>query len=121
MELPTGVAFRGTGSCVSDRNLVPRNLCGCGLLLACSFCPAVYHNTVACTLNCVEPSLAAAPAFPWACMPCLKKGVAAVQRKVLKPTEQGRAARGRRQEAAEEAAKEELMGLISRPLLLALP
>ena len=59
-----------------------------GVLLACSFCTAVYHNATPCTLNAVDAPLAAAPSFPWACVPCLKKGIAAVQRAVFKPTDQ---------------------------------
>ena len=60
-----------------------------GELLACSFCTAVYHNSEACAGPCaVAAPLAAAPSFPWACAACLKKGVAAIQRAVLKPTGQ---------------------------------
>ena len=60
-----------------------------GELLACSFCAAVYHNSSAClgesTLSC---ELAASACFPWACSGCFKKGIASVQRTVLKPTGQ---------------------------------
>ena len=59
-------------------------------LLACSFCTAVYHNSEACLgeANVVSESLAKSASFPWACPACFKKGVAAVQRAVLKPTGQ---------------------------------
>ena len=60
-----------------------------GELLACSFCTAVYHNTTPCALTSVVAApFATAPSFPWTCAPCLKKGIAAVQRAVLKPTVQ---------------------------------
>ena len=59
-----------------------------GELLACSFCAAVSHNVPACGISLSPPSLAASACFPWACPTCLKKGAAAVQRSVLKPTTQ---------------------------------
>ena len=62
---------------------------GGGELLACSFCTAVYHNTDACLGEAkLDESLAKSASFPWACSACFKKGVAAVQRAVLKPTGQ---------------------------------
>ena len=56
-------------------------------LLACSFCTAVYHNSEACLgeAQVVSEALAKSASFPWACPACFKKGVAAVQRAVLKP------------------------------------
>ena len=59
-------------------------------LLACSFCTAVYHNTEACLGEAMvaNEALARSASFPWACPACFKKGVAAVQRAVLKPTGQ---------------------------------
>ena len=58
-------------------------------LLACSFCPAVYHNTEVCLGEAqVDEALAKSASFPWACPACFKKGVAAVQRAALKPTGQ---------------------------------
>jgi hypothetical protein len=61
-----------------------------GERMACNFCTAVYHNSGAC-LNAAEvvpTALATSPTFLWACPACFKKGVAAVQRVVLKPTTQ---------------------------------
>ena len=59
-------------------------------LLACSFCTAVYHNSAACLgeARVANEALAKSASFPWACPACFKKGVAAVQRAVLKPTGQ---------------------------------
>ena len=58
-------------------------------LLACNFCTAVYHNSDACLRDSkVVPALAESPSFPWACPACFKKGIAAVQRAVLKPAAQ---------------------------------
>ena len=58
-------------------------------LLACNFCTAVYHNSDACLGDSkVVPALAESPSFPWACPACFKKGIAAVQRAVLKPAAQ---------------------------------
>ena len=59
-------------------------------LLACSFCTAVYHNSEAClgSAQVANEALAKSASFPWACPACFKKGVGAVQRAVLKPTEQ---------------------------------
>ena len=56
-------------------------------LLACSFCPAVYHNSEACLgeAQVANEALAKSASFPWACPACFKKGIAAVQRAVLKP------------------------------------
>ena len=61
-----------------------------GELLACSFCTAVYHNSEGCLgeANVVNKALVKSASFPWACPACFKKGVAAVQRAVLKPTAQ---------------------------------
>ena len=60
-----------------------------GKLLACSFCNAVYHNSDACLGEAkLSDALAASACFPWACPTCFKKGVASVQRTVLKPTGQ---------------------------------
>jgi hypothetical protein len=71
-----------------------------GMLLACSFCTAVYHNTDACLGESkLSPELAASASFPWACPVCFKKGITSVQRIVLKPTGQ-RAAGAKRTRAA---------------------
>ena len=61
-----------------------------GELLACSFCAAVYHPTAECLGEAMlaQGALAASSSFPWACPACFKKGVAAVQRTVLKPVGQ---------------------------------
>ena len=60
-----------------------------GELLACSFCTAVYHNSDACLGEAkLSSELAASACFPWACPACFKKGIASVQRSVLKPTGQ---------------------------------
>ena len=60
-----------------------------GELLACSFCTAVFHNTDACLgEHKLSDELAASACFPWACPACFKKGVASVQRTVLKPAGQ---------------------------------
>ena len=61
-----------------------------GELLACSFCAAVYHPTAECLREAMlaQGALAASSSFPWACPACFKKGVAAVQRAVLKPVGQ---------------------------------
>ena len=61
-----------------------------GELLACSFCTAVYHNTDACPgeAKVKEEPLVTSPSFLWACPGCFKKGVAAVQKAVLKPAGQ---------------------------------
>ena len=61
-----------------------------GELLACSFCTAVYHNTDACLgeAKVKEEPLVTSPSFLWACPGCFKKGVAAVQKAVLKPAGQ---------------------------------
>ena len=61
-----------------------------GELLACSFCTAVYHNSEACLGEAMlaPATLVSSPSFPWACPTCFNKGVAAVQRAVLKPTAQ---------------------------------
>ena len=69
-----------------------------GELLACSFCTAVYHNSGACLGELkLSDELAASACFPWACPACFKKGVASVQRTVLKPTgQQAAGARKRR-------------------------
>ena len=63
-------------------------------LLACSFCTTIYHNSDAClgAAKLADEALAKSASFPWACPACFKKGVAAVQRAVLKPT--GQAAAG---------------------------
>ena len=60
-----------------------------GELIACSFCTAVYCNSDRC-LGAAKLSneLAASACFPWACPACFKKGIASVQRTVLKPTGQ---------------------------------
>ena len=61
-----------------------------GTLVACSFCTAVYHNSIACLgeANMSLEALVESPTFPWACPACFKKGVAAIQRAILKPTGQ---------------------------------
>ena len=60
-----------------------------GELLACSFCTAVFHNSDACLGEDKHSvDLAASSCFPWACPACFKKGIASVQRAVLKPTGQ---------------------------------
>ena len=60
-----------------------------GELLACSFCTGVYHNCDACLGEAkLSDELAASACFPWACPACFKKGIASVQRTVLKPTGQ---------------------------------
>jgi len=60
-----------------------------GQLLACCFCTALYHNAEACLPQAtLSSALAASACFPWACPACFKKGMAAVQRTVLKPTGQ---------------------------------
>ena len=60
-----------------------------GELLACSFCAAVYHNSDACLGESkLSGELAASACFPWVCPACFKKGVALVQRAVLKPAGQ---------------------------------
>ena len=68
-------------------------------LLACSFCTAVYHNSEECLgeAQVANEALAKSASFPWACPACFKKGVAAVQRAVLKPT--GQRAAGARSRA----------------------
>ena len=59
-------------------------------LLAGSFCAAVYHPTDACLgeAKLAQAALATSASFSWACPACFKKGVAAVQRAVLKPVQQ---------------------------------
>lgn len=58
-------------------------------LLACNFCPAVYHNSDVCLGDAqITDALAASSSFLWACPACFKKGVTAVQRVVLKPAGQ---------------------------------
>ena len=61
-----------------------------GAPLACSFCTAVFHNCTECLGDAVlaPEALVESPTFPWACPMCFKKGVAAIQRAVLKPTGQ---------------------------------
>ena len=60
-----------------------------GELLACCFCAALYHNSKACLPHAtLSSALAASVCFPWACPACFKKGIASVQRTVLKPTGQ---------------------------------
>ena len=60
-----------------------------GELLACSFCTAVYHNSDVCLGESkLSVELATSACFPWACPACFKKGIASVQRIVLKPTGQ---------------------------------
>ena len=61
-----------------------------GALLACSFCAAIFHNCNECLGDgkLVSEPLVKSSTFPWACPVCFKKGVAAVQRAVLKPTGQ---------------------------------
>ena len=57
-----------------------------GELLACCFCTALYHNSEACLPQAtLSSALAASACFPWACPACFKKGIASVQRTVLKP------------------------------------
>ena len=71
-----------------------------GELLACSFCAAVFHNSEACLgEDKMEGPLAKSPSFPWACPACFKKGIAGVQRAVLKPTVQ-RSTRAKRKQRA---------------------
>ena len=61
-----------------------------GELLACSFCTAVFHHTEEClgTARLAQKALLKSPSFPWACPACFKKGIASVQRTVLKPVGQ---------------------------------
>ena len=65
-----------------------------GELIACSFCTTLYHNSPSCLpvaqhySATVLPALAASACYPWACPTCFKKGMASVQRTVLKPTGQ---------------------------------
>ena len=48
------------------------------------------HNSEACLVeaNVADEALVKSASFPWACPACFQKGVAAVQRAVLKPTAQ---------------------------------
>ena len=73
--------------------------------LACSFCTAVYHNSEACLgeARVANEALAKSASFPWACPACFKKGVAAVQRAVLKPT--GQRAAGAKKARRKQRAK----------------
>ena len=60
-----------------------------GELLACCFCAALYHNCEVCLPQAtLSSTLAASACFTWACPACFKKGVASIQRTVLKPTGQ---------------------------------
>jgi hypothetical protein len=68
-----------------------------GELLACSFCTAVYHNSDACLGELkLSDELGAFACFPWVCPACFKKGIASVQRTVLKSTGQRAAGAKRR-------------------------
>ena len=58
-----------------------------GDLRACSFCKSgIYHDTAAC-LGEERPSSASLThaSFPWCCPKCFKKGVAALEQKLLRP------------------------------------
>ena len=60
-----------------------------GELLACCFCTALFHNSEACLPQAtLSTALAASACFPWACPSCFKKGIASIQRTVLKPAGQ---------------------------------
>lgn len=80
----------------SERARIPSSTAKCkacnkgGELIACSFCTASFHNTYACLGDAMlsNASLVASPTFPCACPLCFKKGIAAIQRAVLKPTAQ---------------------------------
>ena len=68
-----------------------------GVLLACSFCTAVYHNTDACLGEAkLNESLAMSASFPWACPACWKRAAVSIQKAVLKPTAQPAAGKKKR-------------------------
>ena len=76
-----------------------------GALVGCSFCTAVYHNSDACLgeAKMALEALVKSPTFPWAFPACFKKGVAAIQRAVLKPT--GQRAAGAKRKRGKPKAK----------------